>query len=78
VKRTGRGKAIGAVIHICMEATQGNSLCSYLYLRLAKCHVSSFIYYVFSATKFENRRAEQVLQGVTQWEGVVAGKEVQG
>jgi hypothetical protein len=26
VKRTGRGKLIGAVIHICMETTQGNSL----------------------------------------------------
>jgi hypothetical protein len=47
VKRTGRGESIGAVIHIYMRTTQGNSLCSYLYLKLATCHVSSFIYYVF-------------------------------
>jgi hypothetical protein len=35
VKRPGRGELIGAVIHICMEITQGNSLCSCLYLKLA-------------------------------------------
>jgi hypothetical protein len=63
VKRTGRGKSIGAVKHICMGITQGNSLCSYLYLRLAKCHVSSSIFYAFSSTKSENRKAELVLWG---------------
>jgi hypothetical protein len=30
LKRTGRGKSIGAVIHAFMETTQGNSLCRYL------------------------------------------------
>jgi hypothetical protein len=59
VKRTERGNSIGVVIHICMGTTQGNSLCSYLYLRLAKCHVSHFIFYGFSSTKLENRREEQ-------------------
>jgi hypothetical protein len=63
VKRTGRGELIGAIIHICMGTTQGISLCSYLYLKLAKCHVSHFIFYVFSFTKSENWRAEQVLSG---------------
>jgi hypothetical protein len=30
-----------------MGTTQGNSLRSYLYLKLAKRHVSCFIFYVF-------------------------------
>jgi hypothetical protein len=46
-----------------MGTTQGNSLCSYLYLKLAKSHVSHFIFYTFSSTKLENRMAEQVLPG---------------
>jgi hypothetical protein len=37
-----------------------NSLCSYFYLKLAKRHVSLIIFYVFSFTKLENRRVEQV------------------
>jgi hypothetical protein len=61
VKKTGRGKSVGAVIYICMGTTQGSSLCSYLYLKLAKHHVSCFIFYVFPSTKSENRRVEQVL-----------------
>jgi hypothetical protein len=42
VKRTGRDETIGVVIHICMETTQGNSLCRYLYLKLAKTSWLSF------------------------------------
>jgi hypothetical protein len=63
VKRTGRDEPVWVVMHICMEIVQRNSLCSYLYLEVAKLHVSHFIFYVFSSTKLENRRAEQVLQG---------------
>jgi hypothetical protein len=44
VKRTSRDEPIGIVMHICMETTQGNSLCSYLYLKLAK--ISCFSYYL--------------------------------
>jgi hypothetical protein len=62
-KRTGRGESIGAVMHICMGTTQGNSLCGYLYLKLAKHHVSYFIFYVFPSTKSGNRREEQFLPG---------------
>jgi hypothetical protein len=58
MKRTRRGESTGAVIHICMGTKQGNCLCSYLYLKLAKHHVSPFIFFVFSSTKSENRRAE--------------------
>jgi hypothetical protein len=54
VKRTGRGEPTGVVTHICMETTQGNSLCSYLYLKLAKISRFSFYLYVFSSAKLEN------------------------
>jgi hypothetical protein len=46
-----------------MKATQGNSLCSYLYLKLAKITYFSFYLLCFSSTKLENSRAEQVLWG---------------
>jgi hypothetical protein len=42
-----------------METSQGNSLCSYFYLK-QKCHFFSFF---LSSTKLENRRVEQVLWG---------------
>jgi hypothetical protein len=51
------------VMHMCMEAILGSSLYSYLYLKLAKCYVSLIISYVFSSTKLENKRIEQVLLG---------------
>jgi hypothetical protein len=63
---------------------KGKSLCSYLYLKLAKHHVSPFILYIFSSTNSENRRAEQILPGVKgegwhQWEGGCgAGKGLEG
>jgi hypothetical protein len=41
---------------------------SCLYLELAKCHISHFICYVFSSTKLENRRVEQVFSG--RWVGM--------
>jgi hypothetical protein len=46
-----------------MEATLGISLYSYLYLKLAKCYDFFIIFYAFSSTKLENKRAEQVLSG---------------
>jgi hypothetical protein len=36
VKRSGRDEPMWVVIHMCMEATLGISLYSYLYLKLAK------------------------------------------
>jgi hypothetical protein len=65
VKRTGRYEPVGVVIHTGMKTTQGISLYSYLYLKLAK--MPCFSYYLlwfFSSTKSENRRAEQVLPRV--------------
>jgi hypothetical protein len=62
VKRTGKGDSIEIVIHTCTGTIQGSTLCSYLYLKLAKHKVSPFIFYVWS-TKSQNKRAEQVLSG---------------
>jgi hypothetical protein len=42
VKRTGRNEPTGVAIHICMEISQGNSMYSYLYLKLAKTSSFSF------------------------------------
>jgi hypothetical protein len=77
VKRTGRSESIGVVIYICMGTTQGNSLFSYLYLKLAKHHVSCFIFYVFSSTKSENRRCSRRWVG-TGVRAKVVGKGVRG
>jgi hypothetical protein len=81
VKRNRRGESTGAVVHTCIGTTHGNSLCNYLYLKLVKCHASSFIFYTFSSTESDNKRAEQVLgkEGCWhQWEEEVAGKRVGG
>jgi hypothetical protein len=51
-----------------MEAILGISLYSYLYLKLAKCHVFLIISYVFSSTKLE-KRAEQVVSGSKEGRG---------
>jgi hypothetical protein len=66
-KTSGRDESIRVVIHMCMETTQGISLYSDLYLNLAKHHAFLFILYVFSSTKSENKRAEQVLSGGRGW-----------
>jgi hypothetical protein len=53
-RRKNRGyEPIWDIIHIYMEISQGNSLCSYLE---ENCHFFSF-------TKLEDKRAEQVLLG---------------
>jgi hypothetical protein len=46
-----------------MEPTLGIYLYSYLFLKLAKMLAFLIISYVFSSTKSENKRAEQVLPG---------------
>jgi hypothetical protein len=50
MKKIRGDKPIGVIIHIYMELSQGNSLCSYLYLKL-KCPVFCFISSLFSSTK---------------------------
>jgi hypothetical protein len=61
VKRSGRDEPMWVSISKCMEAMLGISLCSYLYLKLAKTLVFLIISSVFSSTKSENKRSEQVL-----------------
>jgi hypothetical protein len=46
-----------------MKTTQGISLYSYFCIKLAKYHVFLIIFYVFSSTKLENRRAEGGVRG---------------
>jgi hypothetical protein len=74
-EKNGRDEPIEVIIHIYMEISQGNSLCSYLYLKQAKMSFS-----LFSSTKSENRRVEQVLwvgrEGWYPWEG--GGSEGKG
>jgi hypothetical protein len=53
LKRVGR--SVGAVKHICMEITQGNSLCSYLYLKLARAPCISFYLLCFFFYKIEEQ-----------------------
>jgi hypothetical protein len=43
MKKLRGDKPIGVTIHTYMEISQGNSLCSYLYLKV-KCPVFSFIF----------------------------------
>jgi hypothetical protein len=58
----GRDEPMWVAIHMCMEATKGTSLYSYLYLRLAKTLCFLIISCIFSSTKSQNKRAEQILQ----------------
>jgi hypothetical protein len=69
VKRSGRDEPIWVVIYITMETTQGISLYSYPYLKLAKCHILLTTFYVFSSTKSENKRTEQILPRVSEGRG---------
>jgi hypothetical protein len=67
VKRSGRDEPTWVIIHMCMEATLGLSLYSYLYHKLAKMLCLSNISYVFSSTISENKRAGQVLPRSGLW-----------
>jgi hypothetical protein len=85
VKRTGRDEPAGVVIHICMETTQGNSLYSYLYLKLAKTSCFSsyllcFFFYEIGEQEGRTGSAGKVRGGVigTSRRGEVAGKGVGG
>jgi hypothetical protein len=73
VKKTRGGESIGVVIHICMETTQGNSLCNYLYLKLAKTSCFSFYLLCFSFYKIGKQEA-----GTGSAEGEVHGSSSGG
>jgi hypothetical protein len=72
VKKSGRDEPIWVVTHICIEITQGISCisnqqenCFFLYIsnQQGNCFFSLNIFYGFSSTKLENKRAEHVLPG---------------
>jgi hypothetical protein len=71
MKKIRGAKISRIIIHTYIEISQGNSLCTCLYLKL-KCHVF-VLYFLFSPTKLEKRIVEQVLpreEGWHQLEGV--------
>jgi hypothetical protein len=78
-KKKNRGdEPIGIIINICMEISQVNSLVDILISNYQKCYIYFFL---FSSTKSENRRVEQVLpwgseQLVPMGWGKVVGKGV--
>jgi hypothetical protein len=58
MKKNRKDEPIGVIIHVYMEMSQGNSLCSYL---KQKC------LFLFFSTESEHRRVEQVLPRVRDW-----------
>jgi hypothetical protein len=75
VKRNRGEEPFGVVIRVCMEISQGDSLCSYLYFKLAKTSCFSFYLLSFCFYKIE-QEAEQVLGGGDwqQWKGGGGGE----
>jgi hypothetical protein len=63
VKMSARDEPVWVVIHMCMEAILAITLCSYLYLKLAKMLCLSYYLLCFLLNKIEYKRAEQVLPG---------------
>jgi hypothetical protein len=57
VKRARRDEPIGVVTQICMETTQENSLCSYLYLKLVKtpCFSFNLLFFFYKIREQESR-----------------------
>jgi hypothetical protein len=77
VKKTKRNQPIRVITQTCMEKTKENSLCSYLYLKLAK--TSRFFFYLLffllqnQRTGGQNRFWGEVGEGVGtnggRWQG---------
>jgi hypothetical protein len=67
VKRTGRDEPMWVVIHKCMEATQGISLHSYPYLKLAK--MPCFSYYLLCFFLYKIREQEGRTGSAWRWPG---------
>jgi hypothetical protein len=81
VKRTGRGESIGDVVHIVMcismKTTQGNTLCSYRYLKLAKPKIIlSFMLFLLQSQRTEEHNRFWWGGGCTSEKGDVVGKGV--
>jgi hypothetical protein len=80
-KRTCRDEPIWVVIHICMETTQGISLYSYLYLKLAKTPCFSYYllcFFFYKIGEQEGRTGSAWKGGAPRGNGEVVGKSVGG
>jgi hypothetical protein len=66
MKKIRRDKSSGVIIYIYMEISQGNQLCNYPNLKV-KCCFFHFLFSLFSSTKSQNRRAEQILSRGKGW-----------
>jgi hypothetical protein len=64
MKKIKEDKSIEFIIHICIEISVGNSLCSYLYLKQAE--MSCFSFYLFSFSFYKSREQESRI-GPAQW-----------
>jgi hypothetical protein len=77
MKRIREDETIGVIIHIYMEMSQGNALCSYPHLKQTKMSWVLFSLFFFSSTKLEHMRAEKVLpsgEGWHLWKGGGGGE----
>jgi hypothetical protein len=72
MKRTRRDASIGIVIHIQVETMQGNSLCSYIYFKLAKSIMFLFLSFIFFLLQNQRTGSSQgcmALVGRGRWQG---------
>jgi hypothetical protein len=76
LKRIGRDEPIWVVIYIQIETTQGISLYSYLYFKLAKHHAFLIIFYVFFFYKIREQEGRTGSVGVREqgWAPVRVGR----
>jgi hypothetical protein len=68
MKRSSRNKPMWVVVHICMEEYYESFFIAIFISNYQKCYVFLITSYVFSSTKLENKRAEQILHGSKQGE----------
>jgi hypothetical protein len=66
VKRSGRNEPMWIIIHKCMEATPGISLCSYLYPKIAKmiCLSYCLLCFLFNKIREEGGTGSAWKQGI--------------
>jgi hypothetical protein len=76
MKKIRGDKSVGFIIHIYMEKTQENTLCSYLHHKQANVMVFFFFFLFFSSTILENRRGNRSCPkvGLAAMRGEVLGK----
>jgi hypothetical protein len=75
MKKNRGDEPIGVIMHIFMEMSQGNSLCSYMYLKQTK--LSCFSFHLFFFFLYKIREQEGRTGGAWhQWKRGVIGERV--